>query len=123
MWSFASSKYRYKQQVGQIVVPTLPLSNVNCKGMSNIDMRIRQKPLFLQSNQTKHIMARPIKIVHVHFLSGHKNFYFGSVKAIYKKFSPEEIGCSEIYLRHQLTEKGNHFINGKVLVIRSALLR
>ena len=113
MWSFASSKYRYKQQVGQIVVPTLPLSNVNCKGMSNIDMRIRQKPLFLQSNQTKHIMARP----------GHKNFYFGSVKAIYKKFSPEEIGCSEIYLRHQLTEKGNHFINGKVLVIRSALLR
>lgn len=68
-------------------------------------------------------MARPIKIVHVHFLSGHKNFYFGSVKAIYKKFTPEEIGCCEIYLRHQLTEKGNHYINGKVLVIRSTLLR
>ena len=32
------------------------------------------------------------KIIHVHFLTTHKNFYFGSVAAIFKKFSEEEIG-------------------------------
>ena len=44
-------------------------------------------------------MSKTIKIIHVHFISGHHNYYFGSVRAIYKMFSPEELGCSEIYLR------------------------
>lgn len=68
-------------------------------------------------------MSKTVKIIHVHFISGHRNYYFGSVRAIYKIFSPEELGCSEIYLRHQLTLRGNHFLNDKVLVIRSSLLR
>lgn len=68
-------------------------------------------------------MSRTVKIIHVHFMSGHRNYYFGSVRAIYKKFTPEEVGCSEIYLRHQLTQRGNHFLNEKILVIRSTLLR
>lgn len=42
-------------------------------------------------------MSRTVKIIHVHFMSGHRNYYFGSVRAIYKKFTPEEVGCSEIY--------------------------
>lgn len=50
-------------------------------------------------------MSKTIKIIHVHFISGHHNYYFGSVRAIYKMFSPEELGCSEIYLRHQLTHR------------------
>lgn len=68
-------------------------------------------------------MSKTIKIIHVHFISGHRNYYFGSVRAIYKMFSPEELGCSEIYLRHQLTQKGNHFLNDRVLIIRSTLIR
>ena len=64
-------------------------------------------------------MSKTIKIIHVHFISGHHNYYFGSVRAIYKMFSPEELGCSEIYLRHQLTQTGNHFLNDRVLIIRS----
>lgn len=65
---------------------------------------------------------REIKVVHVHFIHGHKNYYFGSVRGIYRKFTKEDIGCSEIYLRHQLSEVGNKFLNDKVLVIRSKLL-
>ena len=38
-------------------------------------------------------MSKTIKIIHVHFISGHHNYYFGSVRAIYKMFSPEELGC------------------------------
>lgn len=68
-------------------------------------------------------MSKTVKIIHVHFINGHRNYYFGSVRAIYKMFSPEELGYGEIYLRHQLTERGNHFLNDRVLIIRSTLLR
>ena len=64
-----------------------------------------------------------IKVIHVHFLHGHKNYYFGSVAAIFKKFSEKEIGVSQEYLRHQLLQDGNHYINDSVIIIRSRLLR
>ena len=63
------------------------------------------------------------KIVHVHFIHRHKNFYFGSVAAIYKRFSEKDIGVGQEYLRHQLLHDGNHYINDKVIIIRSRLLR
>ncbi len=69
------------------------------------------------------IIKHNIKVVHVHFLHGHKNFYFGSVAAIFKKFSEKEIGVSYEYLRHQLKVDGNHYINDEVVIIRSRLLR
>ena len=63
------------------------------------------------------------KIIHVHFLTTHKNFYFGSVAAIFKKFSEEEIGYSKEYISHALVEDGNHLLSKKVLIIRSRLIR
>ena len=64
-----------------------------------------------------------VKVVHVHFWHGHKNFYFGSVSAIYRRFSSIDMGCSEEYLRHKLSSDGAQFLNHKVLVIRSRLIR
>lgn len=64
-----------------------------------------------------------MKVVHVHFLATHKNFYYGSVSAIYKDFTPEDIGCSADRLRHLLGEDGQHYLNKKVLVVRSHLRR
>lgn len=66
---------------------------------------------------------KPIKVVHVHFLHGRKNYYFGSVRAIYKKFSEEELGVSESYVRHQLNSDGRTYLNDKVFIFRSHLLR
>lgn len=63
------------------------------------------------------------KVLHVHFMASHKNYYFGSVSAIFKEFTTEEIGCSAAYLQHLLTEDGNHYLNGKVLIVRSHLRR
>ena len=63
------------------------------------------------------------KIIHVHFLTTHKNFYFGSVAAIFKKFSEEEIGYSKEYISHALVKDGNHLLSKKVLIIRSRLIR
>ena len=68
-------------------------------------------------------LSKGIKIVHVHFLHGHKNYYFGSVSVIFRKFSESDIGISEIRLRHLLTDDGNHYINKNVIVIRARLLR
>ena len=73
---------------------------------------------FVMEQQTK-----GIKVVHVHFLHGHKNYYFGSVSAIFRKFSADDMGISEIRLRHQLSNDGNHYINKKVFVIRSRMIR
>lgn len=66
---------------------------------------------------------KQIKVVHIHFLASHKNYYFGSVKAVFKRFTQKEIGCSESYLRHQLTSPGNHHLTKKVLIIRAVLER
>lgn len=63
------------------------------------------------------------KIIHVHFLSGHRNYYFGSVTAVFKMFSSEDIGCTEAYLRHFLTSEGIHYLNKRVLIVRAALRR
>ena len=67
--------------------------------------------------------TKGIKVVHVHFFHGHKNYYFGSVSAIFRKFSADDMGISEIRLRHQLSNDGNHYINKKVFVIRSRMIR
>lgn len=63
------------------------------------------------------------KVVHVHFIHGHANHYFGSVHAVFKKFSFDDIGCSEGHLRACLSEDGKKYLNDKVLIIRSHLLR
>lgn len=62
------------------------------------------------------------KIIHVHFLVNHKNYYFGSVSAVYKKFTASDLGVNEAYLRHILIEDGMHHLTDKVLIVRSRLL-
>lgn len=76
-----------------------------------------------KNNMDNQTQKRQIKVIHVHFLKGRKNYYFGSVSAVYRKFSEEEIGCCEQYARQQLSQDGNIFINNKVMIIRSRLIR
>lgn len=66
---------------------------------------------------------RHIKVIHVHFLHGHKNYYFGSVSGVYRKFTDADIGCKSWQLRHQLRYDGSTYINSLVVVFRSVLLR
>lgn len=64
-----------------------------------------------------------IKVVHVHFLHGRRNYYFGSVKAVFRKFSDKDIGCTYDYLSHHLCHDGDKYLNDKVLIIRARLER
>ena len=64
-----------------------------------------------------------IKVIHVHFLHGRKNFYFGSISAIFKKFTEKELGCTESYLLHVLTDDGSSHITSEACFIRSHLIK
>lgn len=68
-------------------------------------------------------MKQGIKVIHVHFLTSHKNSYFGSVSAIFRHFSESDIGCSEKYLSHVLKDDGSHHITSRALIVRSRLIR
>ena len=63
------------------------------------------------------------KVVHVHIFHKHQNFYFGSVHAIFKKFTAKDIGCSYGHLRACLSADGSKYMNDIVLIIRSHLRR
>ena len=64
-----------------------------------------------------------MKVVHVHFIHGRKNYYFGSISAIFSKFSENQIGVSEDYLRHYLFRDNMTYLNNKVMIVRSRIIR
>ena len=63
------------------------------------------------------------KVIHVHFIHGHKNYYFGSISAVYSKFNESQIGVTEDYLRHYLFHDNMTYLNNKVMIIRSRIIR
>lgn len=65
---------------------------------------------------------KPVKVIHVHFLNGRKNYYFGSISAIFQKFSEEEIGCTEEFLRHTLTADDCSHLSPLAFITRSRLI-
>ena len=48
------------------------------------------------------------KIIHVHFLVSHKNYYFGSVTAMFKMFTEKDIGYSLEYISRQYGRNRRH---------------
>ena len=40
------------------------------------------------------------KVIHVHLLNGRKNYYFGSISAIYSVLTEEEVGIKKSSLLH-----------------------
>ena len=67
--------------------------------------------------------TKVIKVIHVHFIHSRKNFYFGSVSAIFEKFSEREVGCTLEYLRHVLVADGSKHISDRCFFQRSHLIQ
>lgn len=63
------------------------------------------------------------KVIHVHLLSGRKNYYFGSISAIFDVLTPEQIGYEKSTLLHAGLSDGVHLINSKAMIIQSHLIR
>lgn len=66
--------------------------------------------------------SKGAKVIHVHMLSSHKNYYFSSIKSMFSKLTVDEVGCTEEYLRHILTKDGNHHLTKHALIVRSRLI-
>lgn len=63
------------------------------------------------------------KVIHVHLLASKKNYYFGSISAIYEILDAEEVGFALETLRHSGLRDGTCLLSKKAMIIQSRLFR
>ena len=63
------------------------------------------------------------KVIHVHLLTSKKNYYFGSIAAIYEVLDAEEVGFALETLRHIGLRDGVCLLSKKAMIIQSRLFR
>ena len=56
------------------------------------------------------------KVIHVQLLKGRRNYYFGSIPAIYSVLTAEEIGIKQSSLERVGLSKGGVVLNGKAVI-------
>ena len=54
------------------------------------------------------------KVIHVHLLAGRKNYYFGSISAIFDVLTPDQIGYTKSTLLHAGLTDGGCLMNVSV---------
>lgn len=63
------------------------------------------------------------KVIHVHLIQGRKNYYFGSIPAIYRVLTAEEIGIKQCSLERAGLSKGGVVLNKKACIMAGELIR
>ena len=63
------------------------------------------------------------KVIHVHLLNGRKNYYFGSISAIYSVLTEEEVGVKKSSLLHAGLADGGVILNKKAMIRQGELIR
>ncbi len=63
------------------------------------------------------------KVIHVHLLNGRKNYYFGSISAIYGVLTEEEVGIKKSSLLHARLADGGVILNKKAMIRQGELIR
>lgn len=63
------------------------------------------------------------KVIHVHLIYEKKNYYFGSISAIFDTLREEEVGITKSRLLHSGLNDGSTKITKRALIIQSHLLR
>lgn len=64
-----------------------------------------------------------IKVIHVHLLYEKKNYYFGSISAIFDMLSEAEVGITKNSLLHAGLTDGSCKITKRAMIIQSHLIR
>ena len=64
-----------------------------------------------------------IKVIHVHLLYEKKNYYFGSISAIFDVLSEAEVGITKNTLLHAGLTDGSCKITKRAMIIQSHLIR
>lgn len=63
------------------------------------------------------------KVIHVHLVNGRKDFYFGSIPAIYDTLSADDIGIRQSSLERVGLSKGGVVLNKKACIRAGELIR
>ena len=63
------------------------------------------------------------KVIHVQLMQGRKNYYFGSIPAIYSVLTAEEIGIKQCSLERVGLSKGGVVLNKKACIRAGELIR
>ena len=63
------------------------------------------------------------KVIHVHLLYEKKNYYFGSISAIYDVLTEEQVGITKNSLLHAGMSDGSCKITRRGMIIQSHLIR
>ena len=63
------------------------------------------------------------KVIHVHLLYEKKNYYFGSISAIYDVLTEEQVGITKNSLLHAGMSDGSCKITRRAMIIQSYLIR
>lgn len=63
------------------------------------------------------------KVIHVHLIYEKRNYYFGSVSAIFDTLTEEEVGISKSSLLHAGMTDGSVKITRRAMIVQSHLIR
>lgn len=63
------------------------------------------------------------KVIHVHLIQGRKNYYFGSIPAIYSTLTADDIGIRQCSLERVGLSKGGVVLNKKAIISAGELIR
>ena len=63
------------------------------------------------------------KVIHVHLIYEKKNYYFGSLSAIFEVLTEEQIGMTKSSLLHAGMTDGSCKITRRAMIIQSHLIR
>lgn len=64
-----------------------------------------------------------VKVIHVQLMEGRKNYYFGSIPAIYSILTAEDIGIKRRSLERVGLSKGGVVLNKKAIIKTGELIR
>ena len=62
------------------------------------------------------------KVVHVHLTRKRKDYYFGSISAVFSVLSAEEVGVTKSYLLHAGLSGGGTVVTKKAIIKQGQLI-
>lgn len=63
------------------------------------------------------------KVIHVHLIYEKKNYYFGSLSAVFDTLTEEQVGIKKSSLLHAGMADGTVKITGRAMIVQSHLIR
>lgn len=63
------------------------------------------------------------KVIHVHLIGKRRDYYFGSISAVFDVLTPEEVGVSKSYLLHAGLSGGGAIVTRRAIIKQGELIR